>query len=256
MNKHVLFVRVISTSPLTQEYMSIPIPVHGGIPLFNPAHRVVQDNTSPRHTFLLTRAQVRAGRVLAGLGVRALAKDADLSPTAISQLETGRTEHAHESTLKKLRDTLENHGIEFRSGGWLRRRDDTNARRLRSATITLPQTIGRNCKAARSALSMSPDDVAEAMGEAVEVYTRIEQGSANISARTLLSLSRVFSVSTDFLLLSVPRSQPDADPVTVFQRSVERRQLEHMLKTASQSQLRLIIAVLKELGVLEDEPVS
>lgn len=72
----------------------------------------------------VTPKQLRGGRVLSGLGVRELAQASGLSPTSISQIETGRTKTPHPATLDSLRAALEESGIEFGSNGWIRHVDD------------------------------------------------------------------------------------------------------------------------------------
>lgn len=68
----------------------------------------------------VTSKQIRGARVLSGLGVRELAEVAGISPTAVSQIETGRTKSPHTTTLDVLRTALEDHGIEFGPNGWIR----------------------------------------------------------------------------------------------------------------------------------------
>ena len=77
-----------------------------------------------RDGVVLTRAQVRAGRALARLGIRDLAAAAGVSATAVSHIETGRTGQAHATTLRALRAALEGHGVEFADEGWVRRHPD------------------------------------------------------------------------------------------------------------------------------------
>ena len=72
----------------------------------------------------MTARQLRGARVLASLGVRELAEAAGLSPTAVSQIETGRTKTPHSTSLDVLRTALEDHGIEFGPNGWIRHVDD------------------------------------------------------------------------------------------------------------------------------------
>lgn len=72
----------------------------------------------------ITRNQLRAGRILASLGVRDLAKLTGLSSTAIGQIETGRTTAPHQQTVGALVTALQGCGIEFAPGGWVRHHED------------------------------------------------------------------------------------------------------------------------------------
>ncbi len=74
----------------------------------------------------ITTGQLRAGRILARLGFRALADLAELSTTAICQIENGHTTRPHRSTLEKLEATLTAHGVEFMPGGWVRLATDAD----------------------------------------------------------------------------------------------------------------------------------
>ena len=65
----------------------------------------------------------RAG-ALAGLGLRDIAKAANLSVTAIANLETGSTRRPRISTVQALQTILESHDIEFAPCGWVRHRGD------------------------------------------------------------------------------------------------------------------------------------
>ncbi len=76
--------------------------------------------------FLITRHHLRAGRAISGIAVRDLAERARLSPTAISQIETGKTQTPREKTLMSLASVLSGAGVEFAGGGWVRHRDDAD----------------------------------------------------------------------------------------------------------------------------------
>ncbi len=81
--------------------------------------------SEPNHRpTLITRHQLRAGRFLAGLGVRELGELAQLSPTAINQIETGRTLNPHKSTAESLAKILISKGVDFGCGGWVRLHSD------------------------------------------------------------------------------------------------------------------------------------
>lgn len=68
----------------------------------------------------LTVNQLRAGRAIARLGIRELARASGVSATAISHLETGRTQTPHQTTMRALRATLTGYGVDFALGGWTR----------------------------------------------------------------------------------------------------------------------------------------
>lgn len=68
----------------------------------------------------ITVNQVRAGRAIAQLGIRELARASGLSITAISHIETGRTRKPHLATLLALRAALTVRGVDFARGGWTR----------------------------------------------------------------------------------------------------------------------------------------
>ena len=52
-------------------------------------------------------------------------KLAGLSTATISQVETGTTTKPHLSTLIRLKSSLQEQGIEFVDGGWMRHLDDS-----------------------------------------------------------------------------------------------------------------------------------
>ena len=79
----------------------------------------VNENSWP-----ITRNQLKAGRLLAGLGIRDLAEMARISSTAINLIETGRTEAPRVQTLLALKTALQQAGVEFNGGGWVRHCND------------------------------------------------------------------------------------------------------------------------------------
>lgn len=95
--------------------------------------------------FLITRHQFRAGRILSGLSIRDLAERAGLSPTAINQIATGKTQRPHKKTLQSLATVLRGMGVEFFRGGWVRHRSDlAHERRAVSAVHESRQTRSRS----------------------------------------------------------------------------------------------------------------
>ena len=77
-----------------------------------------------KNSWPITRNQLKAGRLLAGLGIRDLAELASISSTAINLIETGRTESPRVQTLIALKTALQQVGIEFLGGGWVRHCQD------------------------------------------------------------------------------------------------------------------------------------
>ena len=199
--------------------------------------------------FLLTRNQIRAGRTLANLGIRELAREAGLSPTAISHIETGRTEQAHESTLRALRVALERQGVEFAVDGWVRLIDDTRATASHPRR-TLSRLLGQNCKRGRQMLGMTCDEVAALIGEDVEVYWRIEQGAALPSLPTLLLIADVLETSLDHLAGAVALTD---EPARLPPTTPEAQVLDRLLHGARPSTRRLVIQVLKELQLADPD---
>lgn len=210
---------------------------------------VPEDEGSDR--FVLTRNQIRAGRVLTGLGIRELAAAAGISPTALSQIETGRTEHAHATTLRALRTTLEGLGVEFGPEGWIRRRDDVESSQPAEQERTLQRSIGRNIRTARQSLGMTCDEVAQSLGEDLDAYLRIERGSVQTSISTLIGLASILDTTTDQLIGAAPKGVPPwleelpLDPA-------QSQQFAHLLGVASPSMIRMVFVILKEMARLRE----
>jgi DNA-binding XRE family transcriptional regulator len=61
---------------------------------------------------IVTSLQIRAGRAMAGLTQAQLAREAGLSTTGLNNIESGRAD-AKGSTLRRLQQALEAHGVEF-----------------------------------------------------------------------------------------------------------------------------------------------
>jgi transcriptional regulator with XRE-family HTH domain len=64
---------------------------------------------------MITSEQIRMARAALRLGVRDLAKLADLSPMTITRLENGRS-GGYAETIRKVQAALEAEGIEFTNG--------------------------------------------------------------------------------------------------------------------------------------------
>jgi transcriptional regulator with XRE-family HTH domain len=69
----------------------------------------VQDKTE--QCYDMSAVQSRMARAATGLGVRDLAKLANVSPDTVARLERGET--IRPSTLATIREALENAGVEF-----------------------------------------------------------------------------------------------------------------------------------------------
>lgn len=69
---------------------------------------------------IITNLQIRAGRAMAGLTQAELASEAEISTTALNNIEAGRSDPKR-STLLAIQAALEAHGVEFtndsQSGG-------------------------------------------------------------------------------------------------------------------------------------------
>ena len=68
--------------------------------------------------------QLRAGRLLSGLGVRELANECGVSVGSIANIENRRTDRPRKNTLEAMRVALEGRGVEFGPKGWVRHVDD------------------------------------------------------------------------------------------------------------------------------------
>jgi transcriptional regulator with XRE-family HTH domain len=64
---------------------------------------------------MISDIQIRMARAALRLGVRDLAKLADLSPMTVTRLENGRS-GGHAATIRKIQAALEAGGIEFTNG--------------------------------------------------------------------------------------------------------------------------------------------
>jgi transcriptional regulator with XRE-family HTH domain len=64
---------------------------------------------------MITAEQIRMARAALRLGVRDLAKLADLAPMTITRLENGRS-GGYAETIRKVQAALEAEGIEFTNG--------------------------------------------------------------------------------------------------------------------------------------------
>jgi Predicted transcriptional regulators len=69
--------------------------------------------------------------------------------------------------------------------------------------------IGRHVRARRLALGLSQENLATELGVKHQHVSRIELGDATPSLETVLGLSRILGVSTDFLLTGQQTTPPD-----------------------------------------------
>ena len=70
----------------------------------------------------LDHRQLRAARLLAGLGLRDLATRSGRALSTIQGIESGSTRRPRTATIEALRSVLAAAGIEFDSAGWIRLR--------------------------------------------------------------------------------------------------------------------------------------
>lgn len=111
----------------------------------------------------------------------------------------------------------------------------------------LAQSLGRAARAARKALSLTQEDVAERVDISTEFYARIERGHALPSVSTLARLAGALGLSIDALLAR--RGQKAAEPKRAWGEDdrPELRRALRRLRRASPQTLRAVSALLREL---------
>lgn len=75
----------------------------------------------------MCRHQLRAGRILAGPGLRDLARITGMAFSTIQAIETGATRRPRRRTLEALQRVLTDAGVEFDADGWVRISEDSAA---------------------------------------------------------------------------------------------------------------------------------
>lgn len=116
----------------------------------------------------------------------------------------------------------------------------------------LAESIGAAAREARRALKLTQEDAAERIGISAEFYARIERGNALPSVPTLVRISMALGVSPDTLLGRAMASAKKEESTSALtppspSDSPELRRLVRRLRTASQTTLRLVTLLVKEL---------
>ncbi|GEL72537.1 hypothetical protein MVI01_43210 [Myxococcus virescens] len=121
----------------------------------------------------------------------------------------------------------------------------------------LAAVLGRAARDARLRLGLTQSDVAERMGMAMEVYSRLERGKMLPRTQTLRRLCDVLEVSAD-TLLGVGR--PDGAPVTprktVKEDPVELRRMTRKLRELEPGQLRAVSRVVNAVVTVLPQPAA
>ncbi|MBZ4419222.1 helix-turn-helix domain-containing protein [Myxococcus sp. RHSTA-1-4] len=116
--------------------------------------------------------------------------------------------------------------------------------------------LGSAAREARQRLGLTQSDVAERMGMAMEVYSRMERGKMLPRAQTLRRLCDVLQVSAD-TLLGVGRSGAPA-PVTprkpAREDPVELRRMTRKLRDLEPAQLRAVSRVVNAVVTVMPRP--
>lgn len=110
----------------------------------------------------------------------------------------------------------------------------------------LAAILGGAARVARLRLGLTQSDVAERVGMAMEVYSRLERGRMLPRTQTLKRLCDVLQVSSD-TLLGVGRGGASVTPVTPRkperEDSLELRRMTRKLRELPPSQLRAVSRV-------------
>ncbi|NVJ00299.1 helix-turn-helix transcriptional regulator [Myxococcus sp. AM009] len=121
----------------------------------------------------------------------------------------------------------------------------------------LAALLGGAARDARLRLGLTQGDVAERMGMAMEVYSRLERGKMLPRTQTLRRLCDVLQVSAD-ALLGVGRS--DGAPVTprkaVKEDPVELRRMTRKLRELEPGQLRAVSRVVNAVVTVLPPPAA
>jgi transcriptional regulator with XRE-family HTH domain len=116
--------------------------------------------------------------------------------------------------------------------------------------------LGGAAREARQRLGLTQGDVAERMGMAMEVYSRMERGKMLPRAQTLRRLCDVLQVSAD-TLLGVGRSGAPA-PLTprkaAAEDPVELRRMTRKLRELEPAQLRAVSRVVNAVVTVMPRP--
>ncbi|NMO22791.1 helix-turn-helix transcriptional regulator [Pyxidicoccus fallax] len=116
--------------------------------------------------------------------------------------------------------------------------------------------LGGAAREARQRLGLTQSDVAERMGMAMEVYSRMERGKMLPRAQTLRRLCDVLQVSAD-TLLGVGRSGapvPLVSKKTPREDPVELRRMTRKLRELEPAQLRAVSRVVNAVVTVMPRP--
>jgi transcriptional regulator with XRE-family HTH domain len=120
----------------------------------------------------------------------------------------------------------------------------------------LAVTVGAAARVARAKLGLTQADVAERVGIAMEVYSRMERGKVLPSVTTLRRLCQVLCIGADTLLgldgeaLPVPLEEP-AEPRSRAEDPPRLRRLVRVLRALEPEQLKAVAQVVHgALGLL------
>ncbi|NOJ81598.1 helix-turn-helix domain-containing protein [Myxococcus xanthus] len=104
-----------------------------------------------------------------------------------------------------------------------------------TSSLDLASTVGANARAARLRLSLTQANVAQRVGLASAVYSRLERGRMLPSVRTLYRLATVLCTSPDALLGHGFNAEPPPDSPSVRLlvqqvRRLDERQVKALLR--------------------------
>ncbi|AEI63823.1 helix-turn-helix domain-containing protein [Corallococcus macrosporus] len=121
----------------------------------------------------------------------------------------------------------------------------------------LAALLGGAARDARLRLGLTQGDVAERMGMAMEVYSRLERGKMLPRTQTLRRLCDVLQVSAD-TLLGVGRSDsaPAAPRKKVKEDPVELRRMTRKLRELEPGQLRAVSRVVNAVVTVLPRPAA
>ncbi len=92
------------------------------------------------------------------------------------------------------------------------------------------QTIGDRIRSKRITHKMSMQVLADALGKSKGNISEYEKGKYEPSAQTVIALSRIFQVSTDWLLTGEAYFSQDSDSSTLFMLSKRESDLMSMFR--------------------------
>ncbi len=121
----------------------------------------------------------------------------------------------------------------------------------------LATLLGAAARDARQRLGLTQGDVAERIGMAMEVYSRLERGKMLPRTQTLRRLCDVLQVSAD-TLLGVGRAEgtPVAPRKKVREDPVELRRMTRKLRELEPGQLRAVSRVVNAVVTVLPRPVA